>query len=579
MRLVPSALGPILLAAVVSAPGQRHLRADEPPAAAPQAAEPSEPPGQADLDVAIEAKLAARTLDDYGRVLEFCKKALDKGLDEQGRRFADDLYTGTLVDRAGMLVEVIFEAAGRDPQWPRLRAFAMRDLEEILGRDPTLGQAHLMVARLESLPQGDRERAATAARRALELLGDDRSQQAQAHVVLAGIADDEAGRREHFDAAVELAPRDAEVRRSRGLFRLVEEEFNAAREDLEAAVAEEPDDASLQEALGMACAMGGKFDDARKAFDRAVELAPRSPGPLLQRARLLAVQEKFAEALSDLDLAVDLAPDDPGARLLRVRIRMQADDEQGAREDLESVLRRDPDNPGGLEMRAMLAAANQDFPAAIRDFRRLLSKRPDDVAILGQLGMLYLVADQPRKAIERFSRALELDDENFTCRRGRSDAAISIGDHEAALADLEIALALKPEDSGVLNNLAWLLATSPDENIRDGARAIELATKACEATEWRQAHIVSTLAAGYAEQGDFDNAKKYSRQAVETGGVTDEVREQLGKELASYEDNKPWRERQEAEDAVLEQPPTAEDPGKSESRPDDAPPRRPFDDT
>ena len=55
----------------------------------------------------------------------------------------------------------------------------------------------------------------------------------------------------------------------------------------------------------------------------------------------------------------------------------------------------------------------------------------------------------------------------------------------------------------MLNNLAWLLATSPEEGIRDGKRAIELAEKACEETEWQDAHIISTLAAGYAETGNF----------------------------------------------------------------------------
>jgi len=562
-----------------------------PPAEQPAAAASGEQPGQADLDAAIDAKLSARSLDDYARVLELSKKAVEKGLDEQGKKFADDLYTGTLVDRAAMLVDVIYNNLGRDPQWPRLRAFAMRDLEEIIGRDPELGQAHLMIARLEALPQGDGERAATAARKALDLLGDDKLQKARAHVVLAGVAGDEKERRAEFDAAVELAPRDAEIRKSRGLFLLMQDDFDAAREDLEAAVAENPDDAALHEALGMACAMAERLDDARRAFDRAVELAPRATGPLLQRARLLAVQDRIADALADLDRAVELAPDDAAARLLRARIRMQADDEAGATADVEAVLRRQPDNPGGLEFRGLMAAGRQDFAAAIRDFRRLVAKRPDDAVLIGQLGMIYMAADQPRKAIERFTRALELDDENFACRRGRSDAAISIGDHEAAIADLEVALTLKPDDTGVLNNLAWLLATSPVDELRDGARAIELATKACEETEWRQAHIISTLAAGYAEQGDFEKAKQYSRQAVEAGGVTDETEEQLRGELKSYEENKPWRERQEMEDATVEDAPAIDldksdsdadetrldTPAPVEPKADRRPARRPFD--
>ena len=92
----------------------------------------------------------------------------------------------------------------------------------------------------------------------------------------------------------------------------------------------------------------------------------------------------------------------------------------------------------------------------------------------------------------------------------------------------------------MLNNLAWVLATSPEDKLRNGKRAIELAKQACEVTEYKQAHILSTLAAGYAETGDFETAITWSKKAVESGG--DELKGQLTKELESYEDKKPWRE-------------------------------------
>jgi tetratricopeptide (TPR) repeat protein len=155
-----------------------------------------ESPGQAELDKAIDAKLGADDLDDYDRVLEHCKKAIELGLDAESKAFADDLHTGTLVDRAGMLVDAIYDAVPPNPQWPRMRAFALRDLGEVVERDPQLGQAHLMIARLESLPRGDRERARKAAEKALELLGDDRLQMAKAHIVLAGLEEDDTAKQE-----------------------------------------------------------------------------------------------------------------------------------------------------------------------------------------------------------------------------------------------------------------------------------------------------------------------------------------------------------------------------------------------
>ena len=547
MRMFLSSLL-LLIAALVAAGGQQTAATAAEPAAEVVS------PGQADLDAAIDAKLSAHDLDDFANVLDLCKRAIKRGLADEQKQFAEDLYTDTLMYRASRIVDAIYEADTPDPQWPRLRSFAMRDLNEVVERDPKLGDAHLMISQLESLPGGDRDRARAAAEKAIELLPDDNLQSARAHTVLGNTsaADDREGRGSHYDKAVELAPRDKDIRRTRGLFHLLNDEFEQARDDLEAAIEADPEDASLQEALGLALMMDEKLDAAQEAFDRALKLDPDSASALLQRARLRAVRGDRPEAISDLDKAIRIAPDEAMPLVLRARIHQQAGDSEQAAADLERVLEKHPDHPAALELRGLMAAERNDYPAAIRDFRKLVSQQQDDAVLMGQLAMLYLGAKQPRQAIKRFSRALELDDKSFASRRGRSDAEISIGDHAAALADLEKALELQPDESGVLNNLAWLLATSPDESIRDGKRAIELATKACEGTQWKQAHIISTLAAAHAEGGDFASARKYSEQAVDTGDTSPEVKKQLEGELASYVAEKPWREKQGQDDEPLE---------------------------
>jgi len=575
-RLRGRRIGWVLAAAVVGvAPMAVGAHAADEPAAGTVVGEE----GQADLDAAVEKKLSIRRLDDYAEVLDLCRAALRKGLGDDARVFAEDLLTGTLVDRAEMVVEAIFGGRAPDPQWPQMRSFALRDLNEAIERKPDLAAAHLAIARLEGLPRGDRDRAIAAATRAIDFAADDKLLAARAHLMRGNLAEDTPEERlADYDRAVELAPGDKDVRRTRGLFHLLAGDFAKCRADLEAAIIADPGDASLHEALGTAALMDDRLDDARQSFDRALELDPESLGALLQRARTRALGGDRQSAVTDLDTAVALEPDNPEPRLLRARIRQQMGDERRALADVERVLSDRPDEPAALEMRGLMAAERNDYPAAIDDFRRLARLNPDNAMLAAQLGMLYLAAKQPRAAIQRFDRALELDEASFLARRGRGDAALAIGDHAAARVDLERAVELEPEDDSVLNNLAWLLATSPDDRIRDGKRAIEIATKACERSAWKKAHIVSTLAAAYAEAGDFDTARRYSRQAVDMEDDAEEVRQQLRAELASYENERPWRERQQMDDTEGNARPSSSSPSPPAAAGDGRlPPRRPFD--
>lgn len=68
------------------------------------------------------------------------------------------------------------------------------------------------------------------------------------------------------------------------------------------------------------------------------------------------------------------------------------------------------------------------------------------------------------------------------------------------------------------NDFAWFLATCPDAAQRNGKKAVEYATKACEQTQWGSRNFVGTLAAAYAEIGDFDKAVNYQKQAIELEG-------------------------------------------------------------
>jgi hypothetical protein len=78
--------------------------------------------------------------------------------------------------------------------------------------------------------------------------------------------------------------------------------------------------------------------------------------------------------------------------------------------------------------------------------------------------------------------------------------------------------------------------------VRDGKKAIEYATKACELSQWNEAYPLASLAAANAESGNFKEAVKFQKKALEVGFDDKEKKEKAIELLKLYEENKPHRE-------------------------------------
>ena len=95
----------------------------------------------------------------------------------------------------------------------------------------------------------------------------------------------------------------------------------------------------------------------------------------------------------------------------------------------------------------------------------------------------------------------------------------------------------------IANSLARLLATCPQEGLRDGTEAVELAERACELTGQRVPEILDTLAAAYAETGQFDRAVETAERAVELAlqRGNAEFADQVKHRLQLYRAQQPYR--------------------------------------
>ena len=126
-----------------------------------------------------------------------------------------------------------------------------------------------------------------------------------------------------------------------------------------------------------------------------------------------------------------------------------------------------------------------------------------------QMGMLFMSMKKYDKAIEIYTAILADRPDEVDAIRGRADVQLNSGHRSEAVADYERALKLKPDYVGILNNLPgpW---RPPRRKVSATAIALALATDASRQTEYKQDFILSTLAAAYAETGDFESARKWA---------------------------------------------------------------------
>jgi tetratricopeptide (TPR) repeat protein len=210
-----------------------------------------------------------------------------------------------------------------------------------------------------------------------------------------------------------------------------------------------------------------------------------------------------------------------------------------ARADLDAALRLAPDLVDAFQWRAQVALATGDYDGVIADTDgAILRGRTFSTTFLNR-GMAWLEKGQLERALADFEEALRLEPTSGLAFNNRGAAHLKLGDYPSAVADFHEAMRLDPSLPNPYKNLAWLWATCPHREMRDGAGAVPYAHKALQMVDLKMPEWLGILAAACAEAGDFDEALVWQTKCVDS--VPAERKPHQEARLALYQARQPYR--------------------------------------
>jgi len=240
------------------------------------------------------------------------------------------------------------------------------------------------------------------------------------------------------------------------------------------------DNAVAHSNLGGLLSTEGQFEEAERHLRTALRLDPQSGAAHFNLGVMLFRLGKAAEAARHLSEAVRLKPQHATAqRTLGVLLVNQGMPEQ-ALVHLREAVRLEPENATAHFCLGKALVAQGDIDQAVQHLTTAVRLEPDYATARCLLGQVLY-------------------------RAGRTAEAIS---------QLSLAVNSRPDDPDLLRELAWVLATAPQPDLRDAGRAIQFARRACALTGYRAIEPLDTLGVCHAAAGQFDEAVRAAEQAL-----------------------------------------------------------------
>ena len=232
--------------------------------------------------------------------------------------------------------------------------------------------------------------------------------------------------------------------------------------------------------LGNALARAGKLEEAVSAYEQA-----------------LAVKPDYADAINNLGIVYGRSGDVDGAIAQYKKVLTRAPDYYRAHYNLANAF-----SEKGL------------IEAAITEYEKALSINPGYERARRSLMDAYARKQSLDQKIGAYENTLAANIADATLHNTLGDLYLKKGMIGEAIDQFRQAIVLRPDYAIAYNYLAWIYATSFHDRYRNGREAVALAIRACELTEFKNAYFLDTLAAAFAEAGDFKSAVLYQEKTL-----------------------------------------------------------------
>ena len=332
----------------------------------------------------------------------------------------------------------------------------------------------------------------------------------------------------HYREGLRLRPNYFDGQLNLGAALLHLEDYRGATNALAEAIRLKPAEEKAQNDMGLALMMLGYAAEATNHFALALKSNPAQSSVYVHYGLALAQLRDFKSAANHYEEALRLQPRLWSAHFLLGKLYFTSGDFDRAADHLFQSLAIDPTSVDSHVLLGKTLLREGERQSALQHFNRALDLNPQSAEAHFALALAYGRASASRaEASER-----------------RQVSASHSENSQLALTHLKEALRLNSTSAETLNDFAWALATHPDAAFRNVAQAVALAERACELTSHNNPLYLGTLAAAYAEAGQFEKAVATAQQARELArslGQSDLVarNDQL---LTQYREGRPCRE-------------------------------------